>query len=296
MVNYTLKQIYSFEAVVRLGSFSKAAKELNITQPAVYMQIKQLQTNISSDIIIVSGKKITTTFIGEKFLATSKKIIAEISSSKADISQTLEPGSGHLNIAVATTANSFVSKILANFKHKYPKITFHLQILSRRELLQKIKLKQGDFVIMGEPPKDIKMHHEVFMQNPLIAICNPQHSLAKTKNIKISQIQNEVLITREKGSGTRNTIERMTGLKFNSEIEINSNEAITHSVRAGLGIGFVSEWTVGLELQTKEIVKLDLENFPILRNWHIIRIGDNCSAIVKKFKDFVIDNSQEISK
>lgn len=291
MVNYTLKQLYSFEAVIRLGSFSKAAKELNLTQPAVYMQIKQLQNSVDNDIFIVNGKQITSTFVGKKILETSKKIINELNSCKLAIEQITSPNSGHLNIAVATTANSFVSRILADFKIENPGITFHLQVLNRLELLQKIKSKQGDFIIMGEPPVDIKMHHEIFMQNPLIAICHPNHSLVKVKNIDISAIQNEVLITREKGSGTRDTIERITGLKFNSEIEINSNEAITHAVRAGLGIGFVSKWTVGLELETKVISNLDLQGFPILRNWHIIRMSDNCSKIAKKFKDFVIDNS-----
>jgi DNA-binding transcriptional LysR family regulator len=291
MVNYTLKQLYSFEAVVRLKSFSKAAKELNITQPAVYMQVKQLQDNISSDIILVNGKKISTTFVGEKLLLTSKNIIAELEKSKQDIAQTLDPDSGHLNIAVATTANSFVSGILAEFKAQNPKITFYLQVLNRVELLNKIKTRQDDIIIMGEPPENIESKSEVFKQNPLIAICHPKHKLLKKKNATIDDLRNEVLITREKGSGTRNTIERITGLDFNSDIEINSNEAITHSVRAGLGIGFVSELTVELELKTGMVSKLDLKDFPIIRNWHIVYCNKNISKISKKFKEFVLNNS-----
>lgn len=291
MVNYTLKQLYSFEAVVRLKSFPKAAAELYITQPAVYMQVKQLQENIGSDIIHISGKKISTTFIGEKLLASSKKIIAELEQNKQDILQTLDPQSGHLNIAVATTANSFVSKLLAEFKSQNPKITFNLEILNRRELLLKVDSRQVDIVIMGEPPKDIKSESVVFKQNPLIAICHPKHKLLLKKNPSLQDLENEVLITREQGSGTRNTIERITGLDFNSNIEINSNEAITHSVRAGLGIGFVSQLTVGLELQAKVVAQLNLPHFPIIRNWHMISCKDNNSKVAKNFKKFLLEQS-----
>jgi DNA-binding transcriptional LysR family regulator len=291
MVNYTLKQLYSFEAVVRLRSFPKAAAELNITQPAVYMQVKQLQDNIGGEIIRIEGKKITTTFLGDKLIVSSKKIIRELEKNKQEITQVLNPESGHLNIAVATTANSFVSGILADFKHKNPKITFNLEILNRSELLGKIKSKQDYIIIMGEPPAEVEDRSVVFKQNPLIAICHPEHRLLKKKKLQIHDLESEVLITREQGSGTRSTIERITGLDFNSNIEINSNEAITHSVRAGLGIGFVSEWTVNLELRAGVVSKLNLPNFPIIRNWHIVYCGDSDSKVAKKFQKFVLENS-----
>jgi len=291
MVNYTLKQLYSFEAVVRLKSFPKAATELNITQPAVYMQVKQLQDNVGGEIIHIDGKKISTTFLGDAIIARSKKIISELEKSKQDIAYILNPESGHLNIAVATTANSFVSGILADFKSKNPKITFNLEVLNRSELLTKIKSKQDYILIMGEPPEEVADKSVVFKQNPLIAICHPNHKLLKKKHLTIDDLDNEILITREKGSGTRSTIERMTDLHFNSNIEINSNEAITHAVRAGLGIGFVSEFTVGLELKAGVVAKLDLPNFPIIRHWHIVSCGENISKISKKFQKFLLENS-----
>ena len=289
MVNYTLKQLYSFEAVIRLSSFALAAKELNITQPAVYMQVKQLQKNIGGDIVIVVGKQVNATFIGKKLLTFSRKIITELELGDDYIKQTLNPDSGHLNIAVATTANSFISKILADFKKQNPKMTFYLEVTNRYELIEKLRLKQSDFVIMGEPPENLDIISKAFMQNPLIAICHPEHSLLAQKNIEIQSLYGEILITREKNSGTRKTIERITGLKFNSEIEINSNESIISAVRAGLGIGFVSEWTVELELQAKVIAKLPIKGFPILRNWHIVHTNKDLSLIANKFKKFVLE-------
>ena len=116
MINYTLKQLYSFEAVVRLGGFTSASKELHITQPAVYMQVQQLQKNIGAKLFNINGKTITPTYIGKKIYETAVKTINVVENSKLEIEQSLNPNSGHLQIAVATTANSFVSNLLSKFK------------------------------------------------------------------------------------------------------------------------------------------------------------------------------------
>jgi DNA-binding transcriptional LysR family regulator len=291
MVNYTLKQLYSFESVVRLGNFALAARELNITQPAVYMQVKQLQQNIGIDLIVVSGKNVNPTTIGQKFFNDVVKVLAKIEKTNLNLGQLLDPDSGHLTITVATTANSFVSRLLAKFKKQHPKMSFHLEVTNRSTLIDTIKHSQGDLVIMGEPPEDENIVCEKFKENHLIAISNPQHKLANKKQISIDDLATEALITREIDSGTRKTVERLTGLKFNSQIEINSNEAIIEAVRAGLGIGFVSSSTVELELKVGEIIMLDVVNFPIVRHWHLVHQKDKLSPIAKKFKKFIISQA-----
>ena len=292
MINYTLKQLYSFEAVIRTKSFTKASKELYVTQPAVYMQIKQLSKNIGSDLIRTNGKVIIPTFIGKKLYQTCLEVISTLESSHSEIEQTLNPESGHLQIAVATTTNSFVSRILAKFKNKYPQMTFHLEVTNRKLLLEKLNNHSADLVIMGEPPSDLPLETQPFMENPLIAIAHPDHPLLANKKNSIKTLVKETLITREQGSGTRITIERITGMKFNSDIEINSNEAIIEAVQAGLGIGFVSKHTVKLELENDIIKQLNVDNFPITRHWYVVHHSKNkLSPIAQRFKDFIIDNS-----
>ncbi|MBE8189321.1 MAG: LysR family transcriptional regulator [Candidatus Thioglobus sp.] len=290
MINYTLKQLYSFEAVVRLKSFTKASKELNITQPAVYMQIQQLRKNINSDLINIQGKAVSPTFIGKKFYQTCLDIITKLEQSKSEIEQTLDPKSGHLQISVATTTNSFVSRILAKFKQQNPQMTFYLEVTNRKSLLEKLKNNQTDLVIMGEPPADMPLATQPFMENPLIAIAHPAHPLLKNKNNSIKALNKETLITREQGSGTRITIERMTGMGFNSDIEINSNEAIIQAVQAGLGIGFVSKHTVKLELQNGIIQQLNVDKFPITRHWFVVHTKTQLSPIAQRFKAFILEN------
>jgi len=292
MINYTLKQLYSFEAVVRLGGFTSASKELHITQPAVYMQVQQLQENIGAKIFNVNGKKITPTFIGNKIYETAVRAINVVENSKLEIDQSLNPDSGHLQIAVATTANSFVSRLLSRFKKEYPKMTFYIDVTNRHALLDNLKNNNADLVIMGEPPKNIPLISSAFMKNPLIAIVHPDNELLTKKKISIKDLNKETLLTREIGSGTRITIERFTGLDFSSDIQINSNEAIVEAVQAGLGIGFVSKHFVNLQLKNNIIKQLDVAPFPIVRQWHIVHHAEaELSPIARRFKQFVIDNT-----
>jgi len=292
MINYTLKQLYSFEAVVRLGGFTSASKELHITQPAVYMQVQQLQKNIGAKLFNINGKTITATFIGKKIYETAVGAINVVENSKLEIDQSLNPDSGHLQIAVATTANSFVSRLLSRFKKEYPKMTFYIDVTNRQALLDNLKNNNADLVIMGEPPKNIPLISSAFMKNPLIAIAHPDNALLTKKKISIKDLNKETLLTREIGSGTRITIERFTGLDFNSDIQINSNEAIVEAVQAGLGIGFVSKHSVSLQLKNNIIKQLDVAPFPIIRQWHIVHHAEaELSPIARRFKQFVIDNT-----
>jgi len=293
MINYTLKQLYSFEAVVRLGGFTSASKELHITQPAVYMQVQQLQKNIGAKLFNINGKTITPTFIGKKIYETAVRAINVVENSKLEIEQSLNPNSGHLQIAVATTANSFVSRLLSRFKKEYPKMTFYIDVTNRHSLLDNLKNNNADLVIMGEPPKNIPLISSAFMKNPLIAIAHPDNELLTKKKISIKDLNKEILLTREIGSGTRITIERFTGLDFNSDIQINSNEAIVEAVQAGLGIGFVSKHSVSLQLKNNIIKQLDVAPFPIIRQWHIVHHAEaELSPIARRFKQFVIDNTE----
>ncbi|MDC0239568.1 LysR family transcriptional regulator [Candidatus Thioglobus sp.] len=292
MINYTLKQLYSFEAVVRLGGFTSASKELHITQPAVYMQVQQLQKNIGAKLFNINGKKITPTFIGNKIYETAVRAINVVENSKLEIDQSLNPDSGHLQIAVATTANSFVSRLLSKFKKEYPKMTFYIDVTNRHALLDNLKNNNADLVIMGEPPKNIPLISSAFMKNPLIVIVHPDNELLTKKKISIKDLNKETLLTREIGSGTRITVERFTGLDFNSDIQINSNEAIVEAVQAGLGIGFVSKHFVNLQLKNNIIKQLDVAPFPIIRQWHIVHHAEaELSPIARRFKQFVIDNT-----
>ena len=172
-------------------------------------------------------------------------------------------------------------------------MTFYIDVTNRHSLLDNLKNNNADLVIMGEPPKNIPLISSAFMKNPLIAIVHPDNELLTKKKISIKDLNKETLLTREIGSGTRITIERFTGLDFNSDIQINSNEAIVEAVQAGLGIGFVSKHSVSLQLKNNIIKQLDVAPFPIIRQWHIVHHAEaELSPIARRFKQFVIDNTE----
>ena len=257
------------------------------------MQVQQLQESIGTKLFDINGKKITPTFVGKKIYKTAIDTISSLETSKLEIDEILNPDSGHLQIAVATTANSFISTLLAKFKKAFPKMTFYIDVTNRQSLLDNLKNNNADLVIMGEPPKNISLTSQAFMQNPLIAIAHPENELLSKKDISIKDLSQETLLTREIGSGTRITIERFTGLNFNSDIQINSNEAIVEAVQAGLGIGFVSMHSVNLQLKNKIIRQLNVEPFPIIRQWHIVHnTKAELSPIARRFKQYIIDNTK----
>ncbi|SEH73113.1 LysR family transcriptional regulator [Bathymodiolus azoricus thioautotrophic gill symbiont] len=162
-------------------------------------------------------------------------------------------------------------------------------------MLEKLSNHSSDLVVMGEPPADMSLITQPFMENPLIAIAHPDHPLLKNKKNSIKALSKETLITREQGSGTRITIERILGMKFNSEIEINSNEAIIEAVQAGLGIGFVSKHTVKLELENDIIKQLNIDKFPVMRHWHTVHSNKTeLSPIAQRFKAFIIESGQKV--
>ena len=172
-------------------------------------------------------------------------------------------------------------------------MTFYIDVTNRKALLDNLKNNNADLVIMGEPPKNIPLISHAFMKNPLIAIAHPENDLLTKNKVTLKDLEKETLLTREVGSGTRITIERFTGLNFNSDIQINSNEAIVEAVQAGLGIGFVSMHSVNLQLKNQIIKQLNVEPFPIVRQWHIVHHAEaELSPIARRFKKFVIDNTQ----
>ena len=295
MINYSLRQIYSFEATIRLQSFTKASRVLNLTQPAVYMQVKQLQNHLGVILFQTQGKSIQPTEMGKQFYQTCQKIITILEQSKKHIDQTLNPETGKITIAVVTTANSFVSRLLSEFKKIHPQISFHLNVNNRQYLLEKLINQQVDLAIMGNPPADNPFITEKFMDNPLIAIAHPEHPLTQKKQITIEALKKESLITRELGSGTRMAIEKHSGLNFDADIQINSNEAIVEAVQAGLGIGFVSKHTVNLELHHQIITQLSVVDFPIMRHWYMVyHEKQQLSPITKKFKAFIFQYIQNV--
>ena len=291
-MNVTFRQLRVFEAVARHLSYTQAAHELHLSQPAVSMQIRQLEENVGLPLFEQIGKKIYLTEAGHEMYRYSRSIAEQLEEAEEVIQQLKGVHRGHLDIAVASTANYFATRLLAAFARRYPGTTFSLDVTNRASLLRQLEDNSRDLVIMGKPPADMPLVAESFMDNPLVVVAPPDHPLAREPNIPFERLARETFVVREAGSGTFIAMERFFeehGIDRATGMELTPNEAIKQAVEAGLGLGIVSIHTLELELEAGRLVVLDVEHFPILRHWYVVhREGKRLSPVAQAFRDFVL--------
>jgi len=299
-MHITLRQLKVFEAVARLASYTRAAEELHLTQPAVSMQIKQLEGGAGLPLFEQLGKKIYLTEAGRELYHYSRAISQQLDEADRVMAEMKGVRRGRLTVAVASTANYFAARLLAVFNQRHADATIILEVTNREGLLQHLDVNDIDLAIMGRPPEKLDLVAEPFMENPLVIIASPSHPLARMKKIPLARIQQETFVVREQGSGTRIAMERFfaeQGVQLSTGMEMSSNEAIKQAVQAGLGLGIVSIHTLELELETRRLQVLDVESFPILRHWYVVhRQGKRLSPVAQIFKEFVIKEARGLLK
>jgi DNA-binding transcriptional LysR family regulator len=292
MRRLTLRQFRVFDAVARHLSFSRAAEELHLSQPAVSMQVKGLEDIVGLPLTEQLGKKIFLTEAGREVLHASQAITARLNDLQHNLAQLRSIDSGRLNIASTSTVNAVATDILARFRGRHPGVAIHLDVSNRAEVLDQLVGNRIDLAIMGQVPDGLGLEAIRFMDNPLVVIATPDHPLARKKRISVRELATESFLVREAGSGTRGAMERFfaaRGLEIRSSMEMSSNEAIKQAVQAGLGLGILSLQTLEMELALKRLTVLKVEGFPIMRHWYIVHRADKrLSPVAQAFKDFVL--------
>jgi len=298
MLHLTFRQLSVFEAVARHLNYTRAAEELHLTQPAVSMQIKQMEESLGLAIFEQLGKRIHLTGAGSEVLAYARAIIQQLDELEDVLNRIKGLSGGKLRISVATTANYFIPTLLGTFSRRYPDITVSLDVTNRETLLRQLSENTVDLVVMGQPPAEADVEAQTFMDNPLVVVAPPDHPLAREKKIPLARLQEETFLVREPGSGTRIAMERFfneRGMKLKTGMEVGSNEAIKQSVQAGLGLGLLSRDTVEQELSLKRLVILDVAEFPIMRHWYVVhRKGKRLSAVAEAFKQFTLKEANAL--
>lgn len=294
-MNFTLRQLEIFQLVAKHLSFTKAAEELFLSQPAVSGQVKQLENTVGLDLYEQLGRKIYLTEAGKLMFEFSTNVNTQIKDVKREINNLKGIEGGLLYVSVASTVNYFAARLLSKFCQQHTGIRLHLDVTNRATLIEQLEKNETDLVLMGSLPSDLDLVVEPFMDNPLVIIAPPDHPLVEEKNIPLRKLKDDKLIMREVGSGTRIAMEQFflekKNFKLISTIEMNSNEAIKQSVEAGLGLGIVSIHTIELEREVGRLKVLDVRHFPINRQWYIVnRKGKRLSAAAKLFKQFILEN------
>ncbi len=297
-MHVTLRQMRVFEAVARHLSYTRAAEELFLTQPAVSMQIKQLEENVGLPLFEQLGKRLFLTDAGEEMLRCSRAVSRQLKEAEEIIEDMKGVRRGRLQVVVASTAGYFAPRLLTAFAKEHEGVTISLDLTNRENVLRQVMDNETDLAVMGQPPGEYDLESEPFMENPLVVIAAPDHPLADSKRIPLKRLQDETFVVREHGSGTRSATERFfreKEISWQYGMEMTSNEAIKQSVMAGMGLGVVSLHTLELELEAGRLAVLNVAGFPIMRNWFLVhRKGKRLSPVAQVFRDFVLEHASEV--
>jgi len=300
MTKVTLRQLEILEAVDRCGSFSRAGTELHLTQPAVSMQIKQLEESLGLPLFEHLGKHIQLTEAGRETLKSGQTIGRELANLEQTLADLQGLKGGTLTVSAASTASVFAARLMALFRTLHPDVHLRLNVVNRETLLRHLTGNSVDLVLMGKPPADLGLVARPFMDNPLVVIGATSHPLAQVRDIPLARLLKEPLVGREQGSGTRGALENFLaeqGLAFEAAMEMNKNEAIKQAVEAGLGLGVVSLHTVQAEIAAGQLCVLDVKGFPLKRQWYLVqREGKRLSPAAEAFTQLVLNEAERLMR
>ena len=294
----TLHQLKVFEAAARHGSFTRAAEELFLTQPTISMQIKQLTKSVGLPLFEQVGKRLYLTQAGRELFATCRQIFETMDKFQMTIANLKGLKQGQLKLAVITTAKYIIPRLLGPFCQLYSGIDISLQVTNHELILDRMMNNLDDIYIMSQIPDHFDVNFQPFLENPLVVFAPANHPLAKEKNIPIERLGEERFIMREPGSGTRSAVQTLFekhGVKVKVKLELGSNEAIKQAIAGGLGISVLSRHT--LLTDTTEFSILDVQNFPIKRDWYMVYpAGKQLSIIAHTYYEYLLDAAKKITE
>ena len=266
----TFQQMRLFEAVARHGSVTRAAEEVHLAQPSVSMQVKSLEEKIGLPLTEKIGRDLQLTRAGEEVALASRDVLARLADMRAALEDMHREVAGPLSVAAVSTAKYFLPQALGRFKRRFPRVEPRLQFTNREAVLARVSDNADDLYVIGRPPEGEAVIAEPFMENLIILAAPRDHPLATARNTPAARVAAENIIGRERGSGTRLAVEqvfRAAGAEITPHMEFDDSEAIKQAVISGLGIAYLSLSSLRLELAAGEVVLLDVEGFPLHRQW-----------------------------
>jgi DNA-binding transcriptional LysR family regulator len=298
MRNVTIRQIRVFAAVARNLSFTRAAQELHLTQPAVSQQVSLLEEEVGMPLFEHVGRKIRLAPAGMELLRYATQITGLVREAGETLAAMRGLKRGELKLGAVSTAKYFAPTLLSAFTPAYPEVTLKFTVANREEIVNLLGANELDLVIMGRPPRELDTTAEPFARHPFVIIAALEHPLARRRRIPLKLLARESFIIREQGSGTRASMEhvfRERGVPFRASMEMSSNETIKQAVMAGMGLSFISAHTIALEAETRKLAILDVVGLPVVRDWYVIHLRERIlSPIAAAFSAYLLANGERV--
>ncbi|MDP2870899.1 LysR family transcriptional regulator [Methyloversatilis sp.] len=287
-MNITFRQLRLFLALAETGSVSGAARALHVTQPTASMQLKDMSESVGLPLYEVVAKKVYLTDIGQELAKTARAIAQSWDAFEQEADGVRGLTRGQLRVAVVSTAQYFMPRLLGSFCARHPAIDVSLEVLNRDGVVQRLRENMDDLYIMSMPPADMDLSDDIFMTNPIVVVAPADDALVSRSSVPLDALRSHRFILRERGSGTRMVADQhFRSHRFRPDIrlELGSNEAIKEAVAGGLGIAVLSRHVLhGLDGEHGVSV-IDVEGFPVLSNWHIVHPGGKkLSPLARAFK------------
>lgn len=297
MKTVTFRQLRVFTEVAKRLSFVRAAEALHLTPPAVTMQVKELESAVGLPLFHRDGRRVALTTAGEYFVVYARRLLTTLKEADDAMARLRGVEAGVLTVGLVSTAKYFVPRLLARFREEHPGIEVKLAVAANREQL--VALLAGadcDLAVMGRPPRELAMRAEPFAAHPLVIVAPPGHALTRLDHVPVAALANQHFIVREADSGTRAAMDsffREHHLEPQVAMEMPSNETIKQAVVAGMGLAFLSLHTLGLELKSGVLVRLDVEHTPVMRTWNLVHPqGRLLSPAAEAFRYFMLEHGE----
>ncbi len=286
-----LRQLATFRAVARLGSVSLAAEELHLSQSAVSIQIGSLEEAAGTPLVVRTGRGVRLTEAGDLLLVYANRLLALWHEASDEMATFLGDFSGTLRVGAVTTAEYWLPRLLVAFARQNPKIKIKLSVANRDEVVRSLATQEIDVAVMGRPPAELVVASMPVGKNPMAFVAAPGHPLFAASQLSLAALEDQTLLVRERGSGTRLSVERLfreAGLRLRIGSELSSNEAIKQMCVAGFGPAFLSLHTCVLEMDAGLLKLLPLPNNPSVREWHVVHlVGRALPKVATVFEDFM---------
>ncbi len=273
----TLKQLRALVETARHGTVTEAAAALNVTPPAISLQLKLLEEMAGIPLLFRGKLGFKTTEAGTVIVDATHRIEALLRDSEETIVELQGGGRGTVHVGVVSTAKYFAPKALAAFRHTHPNIELKLTVGNREETVAALENYELEFAVMGRPPTHFEVEQEKIGPHPHVIVAPSHHPLVNRRKVALAVLANEIFLLREAGSGTRGLTDQLIakmGISPKIGMEISSNETIKQAVMAGLGIALISAHTVALELADGRLGIIKAEGLPIVRAWYVVRRKD----------------------
>lgn len=296
-MNYTVNQLQVFLKIVETQNITKAAEELNLTQPAVSIQLKNFQAQFDIPITEIVGRRIYITDFGKEIAEIAQNVIDKLYELNFKTLAYKGHITGRLKISVVSTGKYVMPFFLSEFLKKHNRIDLSMDVTNKNQVIESIVGNHVDFALVSLIPPSLQIEKLDLLQNKLFLVGNNLPDPKMTKNLK-SFLENSPLIFREKGSGTRQIMERFlesNNIFLHKKLELTSNEAVKQALIAGLGYSIMPLIGIKNELQNKDLVIIPIKGLPLNSTWSLIWQKEKIhSPIAEAFLAYLRTNNGQI--